>query len=112
MHLNEAKRLMAKCTDAGVLNELVTEAARLADQADSSDDRSLRSDGLSPREAQVLELVAGGRTNKEIGAELVVSVHTVERHLQNAYRKIGVRNRSDAAAYIVRQEALAATPAG
>jgi ATP/maltotriose-dependent transcriptional regulator MalT len=111
-HIDEAKRLMAKCADAGILNELITEADRLADQAASSDGRALRSDGLSTREAQVLELVAGGRTNKEIAAELVVSVHTVERHLQNAYRKIGVRNRSDAAAYTVRQEALAATPTG
>lgn len=112
MHINEAKRLMAKCADAGILNELFTEAARLADRTASSDGRAFRSDGLSPREAQVLELVAGGRTNKEIAAELVVSVHTVERHLQNAYRKVGVRNRSDAAAYIVRREAVAATPAG
>jgi len=112
MHINEAKRLMAKCADAGILNELMTEAVRLADQTAGSDGRAFRSDGLSPREAQVLELVAGGRTNKEIAAELVVSVHTVERHLQNAYRKVGVRNRSDAAAYIVRREAVAATPAG
>jgi LuxR family maltose regulon positive regulatory protein len=112
MYISEAKGLMAKCADAGMLNELIEQAARLADQAAHLDGRVFRSDGLSSREAQVLELVAGGRTNKEIGAELVVSVHTVERHLQNAYRKIGVRNRSDAAAYIVRQEALAATPTG
>jgi LuxR family maltose regulon positive regulatory protein len=112
MHVNEAKQLMAKCTDPGILSELITETARLADQTASSDGRAFRSDGLSPREAQVLDLVAGGNTNKEIAALLVVSVHTVERHLQNAYRKIGVRNRSDAAAYIVRQEALAATPMG
>jgi len=112
MYIDEAKQLMTKCADPGILNELITEAIRLADQAASSDGQAFRSDGLSPREAQVLELVAGGRTNKEIGAELVVSVHTVERHLQNAYRKIGVRNRSDAAAYVVRQEALAATPTG
>jgi DNA-binding CsgD family transcriptional regulator len=32
-------------------------------------------------------------------------VHTIERHLQNAYRKIGVRNRADAAAYMVRHAA-------
>jgi LuxR family maltose regulon positive regulatory protein len=110
MHIDEAKQLMAKCAEPGTLNELMTEATRLADQAASPDGHAFRSDGLSPREAQVLELVAGGRTNKEIAAELVVSVHTVERHLQNAYRKVGVRNRSDAAAYVVRQEAVAATP--
>jgi len=112
MHINEAKRLMAKCADAGILNELIAEAARLAGQPASSDGRAFRSDGLSSREAQVLALVAGGHTNKEIAAELVVSVHTVERHLQNAYRKVGVRNRSDAAAYIVRRDAVTSAPTG
>ena len=59
-------------------------------------------DALTPREAEVLRLVAAGRTNKEIAAELVVSVHTIERHLANAYRKISVRNRADATAYVLR----------
>jgi len=57
---------------------------------------------LTDREAQVLGLLATGKSNNEIAADLVVSVHTVERHLQNAYRKVGVRNRGQAAAYIVR----------
>jgi DNA-binding CsgD family transcriptional regulator len=59
-------------------------------------------DGLTAREAEILRLVALGMTNKEIAAALVLSVHTVERHVQNAYRKIDVRNRADAAAYAVR----------
>jgi DNA-binding CsgD family transcriptional regulator len=59
-------------------------------------------DGLTAREAEVLRLVALGMTNREIAAALVLSVHTVERHVQNAYRKIDVRNRADAAAYTVR----------
>ena len=53
--------------------------------------RPRRSDGLSAREAEVLQLLTNGSTNLEIAAVLVVSVHTVELHLQNAYRKIGVR---------------------
>jgi DNA-binding CsgD family transcriptional regulator len=61
-------------------------------------------DGLTAREAEILRLLADGLTNKEIAAELVVSVHTVERHVQNAYRKISVRNRADATAYVVRTE--------
>ena len=40
--------------------------------------------------------------NLEIAAALGVSVHTIERHLQSAYRKIGVRNRADAAAHMTR----------
>jgi DNA-binding CsgD family transcriptional regulator len=59
-------------------------------------------DRLTAREAEVLRLVALGSTNKEIAAELVLSVHTVERHVQNAYRKIGARNRAEASTYVAR----------
>ena len=55
--------------------------------------------GLSEREAEILRLLSGGRTNKEIAAELVLSVHTIERHLANVYRKIGARNRTAATAF-------------
>lgn len=69
--------------------------------------RGHRPDGLTGREVEVFELLAAGKTNNEIAADLVVSVHTVERHLQNAYRKIGARNRGQAAAYIARAAGLA-----
>jgi DNA-binding CsgD family transcriptional regulator/tetratricopeptide (TPR) repeat protein len=59
-------------------------------------------DRLTARESEVLRLVAGGKTNKEIAAELIISVHTVERHVQNAYRKIGARNRVEAGTYVAR----------
>jgi DNA-binding NarL/FixJ family response regulator len=59
--------------------------------------------GLTPREAEVLRLLAGGRTNREIAVTLVLSVHTIERHLANAYRKIGARNRADATAFALRE---------
>jgi DNA-binding NarL/FixJ family response regulator len=59
-------------------------------------------DRLTPREAEILRLVALGKTNKAIAAELTISVHTVERHVQNAYRKIGARNRADAGSYVAR----------
>jgi DNA-binding CsgD family transcriptional regulator len=55
--------------------------------------------GLSRRELDVLRLVGAGRTNKEIAGELVISVRTVERHVLNAYAKIGARRRADAIAY-------------
>jgi DNA-binding CsgD family transcriptional regulator len=63
-----------------------------------------RPSGLTRREVEILRLLAGGRTNNEIAAELVVSVHTVERHLANIYRKIDARNRADATAYALRHE--------
>jgi DNA-binding CsgD family transcriptional regulator len=58
---------------------------------------------LTSREAEVLRLAAAGRSNKQIAAELVLSVHTVERHLANVYRKIGAHNRADATAFAIRE---------
>ena len=55
--------------------------------------------GLSPRELEVLRLVAAGKTNRDIASTLVISEHTVARHLQNTFRKIGVSSRSAATAY-------------
>ncbi|MFN8635295.1 MAG: helix-turn-helix transcriptional regulator [Chloroflexota bacterium] len=56
-------------------------------------------DGLSAREVEVLKLMAAGATSKEIAAQLVISVHTVESHITHVYQKIGGRGRADAAAY-------------
>jgi DNA-binding NarL/FixJ family response regulator len=50
----------------------------------------------------VLRLLAAGCTSKEIAAQLVLSVHTVERHIANLYAKIGARRRADATAYAFR----------
>jgi len=55
--------------------------------------------GLTPREAEVLRLVAAGKTNRDIAVELVISEHTVGRHLQNMYAKLGVSSRSAATAF-------------
>ena len=54
---------------------------------------------LTERECQVLRLVAAGKTNREIAAELVISEHTVSRHLQNMFMKLGVTSRAAATAY-------------
>lgn len=55
--------------------------------------------GLSPREVQVLRLVATGSTNREIATELVLSERTVERHISNIFGKIAVTSRAAATAY-------------
>jgi DNA-binding CsgD family transcriptional regulator/alpha-beta hydrolase superfamily lysophospholipase len=49
---------------------------------------------LSPRELDILRLAARGRDNDAIAAELFLSVRTVERHLQNAYAKLGLQGRT------------------
>lgn len=56
-------------------------------------------DGLSARELDVLRLLAEGRTNKEIAAELVLSVRTVENHHASIYDKTGARGRAGLVAY-------------
>ncbi len=57
---------------------------------------------LTGREREVLQLLADGAANKQIGRRLGISVHTVERHVTNLYNKIGARNRAEAAAFAVR----------
>lgn len=60
---------------------------------------------LTPREEQVLALLATGASNKEMAAILGITVRTLERHLYNAYPKIGARGRADAVAWATRQPA-------
>jgi DNA-binding CsgD family transcriptional regulator len=54
---------------------------------------------LSSREREVLAHLAAGRTNREIAQHLVVSTHTVARHIEHIYAKLGVANRTAATAY-------------
>jgi DNA-binding NarL/FixJ family response regulator len=55
--------------------------------------------GLTAREVQVLRLVATGRTNRVIAAELVLSERTVDRHVSNIFTKLGVSSRAAATAW-------------
>jgi DNA-binding NarL/FixJ family response regulator len=55
--------------------------------------------GLSPRELEVLRLLATGRTNRAIADQLVLSERTVDRHVSNIFAKLGVSSRSAATAY-------------
>ena len=57
---------------------------------------------LSEREIAVLEAVARGLSNREIGRELWISEQTVKFHLRNVYRKLGVTSRTEAARYAYR----------
>jgi DNA-binding NarL/FixJ family response regulator len=55
--------------------------------------------GLTAREVQVLRLVAAGKSNRAIAADLAISEHTVARHVQNTFGKLGVSSRSAATAF-------------
>ncbi|HEV8623086.1 MAG TPA: AAA family ATPase [Acidimicrobiia bacterium] len=59
--------------------------------------------GLTEREAEILRLVAAGKTNKQIASELYLSVKTVGRHLGNIFRKLGVSSRAAATSFAHRQ---------
>ena len=62
-------------------------------------------DGLSPREVQILALVARGLSNREVGSELSISEHTAANHMRSILRKTGCANRTEAASYAHRHAA-------
>jgi DNA-binding CsgD family transcriptional regulator len=55
--------------------------------------------GLTRRELEILRLIAAGRSNREIAAELAMSVRTAERHIANVYLKIDANGRAEAIAF-------------
>ena len=63
---------------------------------------------LSERETVVLEAVARGLSNREIGRQLWISEQTVKFHLRNVYRKLGISSRTEAARYAYRTNLVAA----
>jgi DNA-binding CsgD family transcriptional regulator len=73
-------------------------AAQRAAEAGGALYEGLRSRGLTDREAEVIRLVALGRSNSDAAAILSTSVRTVDKHVQNALAKLGVATRSQAAA--------------
>ncbi len=108
VRIGQACRLLGD--EEGALMELRAALAtfeRLGARPDASRVRELLSghDGhlsvLSPRETEVLRLIATGRTNAEIAAALFLSERTVHRHVSNILTKLDVRSRTSAAMYAV-----------
>ncbi len=61
-------------------------------------------DGLSPREVQILSLVAQGLSNRQVGGALSISEHTAANHVRAILRKTGCHNRTEAATYAHRHK--------
>jgi DNA-binding CsgD family transcriptional regulator len=91
----------ATCERLGAIPGLASAdrlAVRLAQAARVSE---VPPDGLTVREVEILRLVAKGLSNQEIADALSLSIHTVERHIANAYGKIGAHGRAAATAYVL-----------
>ncbi len=73
-------------------------------------DVALRGLGLSPRESEVLRLLAGGRTTQSIAAELGISPRTVHKHTERIHAKLGTHDRAQAIATALAAEREAAEP--
>lgn len=76
-----------------------------ADAVVEGGDGEREEDPLSPREREVARLVADGLTNKDIAAELFVSVRTVDGHVHHVLTKLGLGSRTQLAAWMIRQDA-------
>lgn len=87
----DATRLRA-CFVAGIAGE--PDSLLLDAEANPLARGRIKSLGLTDREAEVVRLLAAGRANAEIAAELGISARTVQRHLENVYDKLEVRNRA------------------
>ncbi len=68
--------------------------------------RAMAGPSLSPREMEVLKLIAAGKSNKEIGALLFISEGTVKTHVLSIHDKLGVRDRTDAVVTAVKRGML------
>jgi DNA-binding NarL/FixJ family response regulator len=90
--LSHGEAVMTRETTARLMRGF----ADLADLQETSPDR------LSPRELELLELVAEGLSNKAIGQQLSVSVNTVKYHMKNILQKLGAQNRTEAVMMAIR----------
>ncbi|NIO69629.1 MAG: response regulator [Anaerolineae bacterium] len=89
--------------DPSVAKKVVTKFASGKSLPDVLAEVSAEFEGLTERELEVLQLVASGKTNKEIGQALYISDRTVQAHLSNIFSKLGVVSRTEAAMYAVRK---------
>jgi two-component system response regulator DevR len=87
-----------------ILTSRVLDRLRAAPQEDE------RLAGLTPQERRILDLLAGGLTNRQIGAELHLAEKTVKNYVSNVLAALGMHRRTEAAVYAVRLEERRARP--
>ena len=100
----------AAAIDPVVQHHLVKAIARTAPLEWTPPDESRLPDGLTPREATVLTLIAEGLSNGEIAERLTVTETTVKSHINHLYSKTGARDRAQAVAYAFRRGLAPGTP--
>ncbi|MGW4476289.1 response regulator [Nonomuraea sp. NPDC004354] len=88
--------------DTAVSRRLVAAMLRPGPLHPVPPDRWGNPDGLTPREVEILKLIAQGMTNQQIAASLFIGESTVKTHINNTFAKIGARSRSDATRYAYR----------
>jgi DNA-binding NarL/FixJ family response regulator len=94
-----ARALQAAAAGQAVLDSEVQQTLLGAAGGPATPTRRSLPDGLTTREGEVLRLIAAGRSNQEIAAELFVSEATVKTHINNLFAKAGVRDRAQAVRY-------------
>ena len=112
-----SETIYAYCDVRGLKTRLVSillgrNPPAMEERASALAQQTLESFGLTPREIEVLYLVAQGKTNKEIAADLYISPLTVRTHLEHVYQKLGVGSRTEAAALVLRASELSANVGG
>jgi DNA-binding NarL/FixJ family response regulator len=100
----------AAAIDPAVQHHLVKAIARTAPLEWTPPDESRLPDGLTPREATVLTLIAEGLSNSEIAERLTVTETTVKSHINHLYSKTGARDRAQAVTYAFRHGLAPGTP--
>jgi len=78
----------------------------------ASGGRSQATDLLSPREAQILQLISRGLTNRTIAREIGIAPRTADQHVHNILVKVGARSRAEAVRYALEHELAAPTESG
>lgn len=105
---DEAAERLRRRAEAGQLDETAAHAVLgAAGHAPTRPKR--RDDGLTPREVEILLLVARGASNKDIAAQLFLSEKTVRNHVERTYAKLGVNNRVGASLYALEAGLVAPT---